>query len=168
MSIVQTSDFIGQYKLPKDCFDDLIGYIAKYEKVYLIRLLGSDLYDLFIADLTGPTPQVPQTARFLDIFNPINEEDSGGTITCSEGILKMLVQLIYFHALRDLQYQNTASGTRITDSQSSDKLGYNGYNLVEAYNEGIENARMIQLYIRDNDTTYPEENMQLMLSTAGI
>lgn len=167
MSILKTADFVGEYRIPKDCLPDLAPYIAKYEKKYLVDLLGSDLYDLFIADLTGSTPQVPQTARFLDIFNEIRL-DKNGCVWFSEGIKKMLVQFIYFHFVRDLQFVNTTSGTRRTESQSSNLLGYNGYNLTESYNEGVRNYNVIQDYILENSDTYPEENMIPLGSISGI
>ena len=74
MSIVVNTDFKGEYNVSKNCYDLIDFYIEKYEKKYLTKLLGAELYALFIADLTVTDPQVPQTQRFIDIFDE-QEED---------------------------------------------------------------------------------------------
>ena len=166
MSIVVKTDFKGEYNVSKNCYDQLDTFIEKYEKKYLIRLLGAELYNLFNADLTTTTPQVPQTQRFIDIFNEFNIDDED-CLYCSDGIRKMLVQLIYFHYVVEIQTENTAGGT-VTNSV---ELGVNASyknNLVLVYNEGITNAKNIQWYIWDNELEYPEENMQKFEYTSGI
>ena len=60
MSIVVKTDFKGEYNVAKTCYDQLETFIEKYEKKYLTRLLGAELYTLFKDDLTTGTPQVPQ------------------------------------------------------------------------------------------------------------
>lgn len=167
MSIVQTSNFIGQYTIAEDCFTDMAPYITKYEQFYLVRMLGAELYDLFIADLTATTPQVPQTQRFIDIFDPF-EIDDEDCLRISEGIKTMLIQFIYFHFLRDQMNKPTTAGMIRTTSSLGKNLGYEGYNLVEAYNEGVKNYQEIQWFICDNDEDYPEENVQPLNFTSGI
>ena len=76
MSIVVNTDFKGEYNVSKNCYDQLDTYIEKYEKKYLTKLLGAELYALFIADLTVTDPQVPQTQRFLDIFNDFSIDEA--------------------------------------------------------------------------------------------
>ena len=66
--ILKSTDFADEYKISTDNFSGIDAYIIQYERHYLLRLLGSDLFDLFIADLSGD-PSVPGSARFLDIFN---------------------------------------------------------------------------------------------------
>ena len=68
MAILDIDDFIGEYTITEDCFNDNLPYIEKYEEQYLVDLLGGELYGLFIADLTPTTPQIPQTARFTNLF----------------------------------------------------------------------------------------------------
>lgn len=167
MAIVQTSDFVGEWIIPSNCFTKLPPYIEKYEEFYLVRLLGADLFDLFIADLTGPTPQVPQAQRFIDIFDPFNLDDSNN-LRISEGIKQMLVEFIYFHFMRDKQYIKTNTGTVRTEGSISEQLGYNGWNLVQSYNQGITNYFEIQWFIQDNSSTYPEENGIFIGFTSGI
>ncbi len=91
MSIILNTDFTGKYAVSQSCYDDLDTYIEKYEKDFLISLLGAELYLLFIADLDTAIPQVPQTTRFLDLYNSF-DIDEDNCIRSSEGLRKMIVQ----------------------------------------------------------------------------
>jgi len=166
MSIVVKTDFKGEYNVSKTCYDQLDTFIEKYEHYYLVRLLGAELYTLLISDLTATNPQVPQSTRFLNIFNPFSIDDHE-CLYYSEGIRKMLVQFIYFHYVRETQTENTAGGT-VTNSV---ELGVNAKfmgNIVQSYNQGVKNAHTIQWYIWDNELEYPEENVQEIEYTSGI
>jgi hypothetical protein len=150
MAITLTSDFVGEYKLNKSCFDDLELFIAKYEPFYLVRLLGADLYALFNADLTPlPSPQVPQTSPYTELFEPFTIDD-GSCLYLSDGIKTMLVQLIYFHFTRESNYRHTQSGMTTPNQENSNMMPYKGYNDIDAYNAGISNYQTIQWYICDN------------------
>jgi hypothetical protein len=166
-TIVQTSDFVGEYKVSQSRFTELARYIETYEKYYLIRLLGKDLYDLFIADLTLVTPQVPQTLPYQSIFNPF-EQDNNSCLIVSEGIKQMLVMFIYFHYVRDMAQLNTTTGVVNNVNENSTNPSYNGYNLTEAYNKAIDTYQSIQWYINENDTDYPDYNGQSLFYTSGI
>ena len=166
MSIVVKTDFKGEYNVAKTCYDQLETFIEKYEKKYLTRLLGAELYTLFKDDLTTGTPQVPQTQRFTNIFDEFSIDDHD-CLYCSDGIRKMLVQLIYFHYVVELQTENTAGGTVMNSVELGVNAAYKN-NLVIAYNEGITNAKNIQWYIWDNELEYTEENMQKFEYTSGI
>ena len=146
-TITQPSDYVGEYRINKSCFDDLQLFIDKYEPYYLKRLLGATLYTSFTADLTVTTPQVPQTSPYTEIFNPF-EIDDGDCLFISEGIKQMLIQLIYFHYTREQPYKNTQSGMVDPNAENSDKAM--SFNDIKAYNEGISNYQIIQWYICDN------------------
>ena len=160
MSIVKKQDFTGVHSVAQNKYTDMGAYIEKYEKHYLLRLLGADLYNAFIADLSGD-PGVPVSARFLDIFNPFCYDD-GSCVRQSEGIKKMLIQFIYFHYVRDTEFQHTTQGVIRSNTEASTPLAYTGYDLIECYNSGVENYHQIQCFIDDNFSTYPEENMQFL------
>ena len=166
MSIVVNTDFKGEYNVSKNCYDQLDTYIEKYEKKYLTKLLGAELYALFIADLTVTDPQVPQTQRFLDIFNEFSI-DENYCVIYSEGIRKMLIQLIYFHYVRENQVINSATGTVSSAVELGNNASFKG-NIVQAFNEGVDNSHSIQWFICDKPTIYPEENIQVLRNTSGI
>jgi hypothetical protein len=166
-TIIQVSDFTGEYKIADDCYNNLESYIEKYENELLVQLLGAELYGLFIADLTAITPQVPQDVRFLAIFNPFNTDDRNCLLT-SQGIKTMLIQYVYFFILRDNLNVKTATGTVRMQNENSSAPSYNLFNLVEAYNDSINNFKAVQWYVGDNPDTYPEENMQFKDFINGI
>lgn len=167
MAIIQESDFVNEYKIPTDNFSNLDSYIVRYENYYLVRLLGANLYDLFIADLTPSTPQTPQSARFDVIFKSF-EIDDNECLRISQGMKIMLRQFIYFHYTRDQVNQPSQTGHVQNTNSNSTPARFKGFNLVQAYNEGVKNFNEIQWYIRDNDTDYPEENMQFIQTISGI
>lgn len=168
MAIVLSTDFVGEYAIPQTCFNsvEFDFFIEKYEKVYLVQLMGAELYDLFIADLDGATPQAPQTQRFIDIFEEFQIDDSICLIV-SEGMRKMMVQFIYFHYVRENQTLNTANGTVTNSVELGTNAAFQG-NIVQAYNQGVRNAHGIQWFILDDHTVYTEENVQPFLFTSGI
>jgi len=167
MAILQTSDFKAEYAIVKDSFSDLQLYIDKYEKYYLLRMFGAELYALFIADLTLATPQVPQAAIYLNVFNAF-QSDEDGWFRISEGIKSMLIQLIYFHFMREHAYEKTKSGVVTHQSELSTTNSYKGFNLIDSYNEGITNYKEIQWYIVDNLTVYPKFNGLDLTFASGI
>lgn len=163
-NIIVKEDFTGEYELPINCFSQIDTYIDKYEQVYLCDMLGADLYSLFIADLVGGVPVDP---LYLAIFNPFKIDESG-CIRISEGIKATLVQFIYFHAVRDLGVKKSIGGTTKYQNEVSSESMYSGFNIVESYNEGVDNYSTIQWYICDNPTDYPEYNGQPKCYASGI
>ena len=163
-NILTPDDFgSGEYKVPQNCFDSIQDYLDKYEKLYLTRVLGAELYDLFVADLLNG---VPQTAKYLTIFNEFRI-DENSCIRISEGIKEMLKQFCYYHIIRDLGVKKGIGGVgKFTDSVG--ETSYKGFNIVEAFNEGVDNVYAIQWYICDNDTDYPEYNGEYFKYQSGI
>ena len=64
-------DFTGKYELSQGMYNTgpLLEYIEKYEKRYLLDLLGAELYKLLALDSLGPA--APTEPRFLVIFNAL-------------------------------------------------------------------------------------------------
>jgi len=164
-NIIQIADFAGtQYSLPEQKYISYQNYLDKYEKQFLTNLLGAELYGLFIADLVSG---VPQTQRFIDIYNAFSIDDNN-CVRYSEGLKVATLQFVYFYAVRDLSVKKTNTGVVFNNNEVSEGPVYSGYNIVEAYNEAIKNAKEIQWYICDNDEVYPEENVQLFEYISGI
>ena len=164
-NIIQIADFAGtEYSLPEQQYISYQDYLDKYDKKFLVNLLGSELYDLFISDLVSG---VPQTQRFIDIYNAFAIDDNN-CVRYSEGMKVAALQYVYFYAVRDLAVKKTNTGVVFNNNEVSEGPVYSGYNIVEAYNEAIKNAKEIQWYICDNQTDYPEENVQPFTFNSGI
>lgn len=163
--LIDTDDFKGKWFIPTDDYseDRLNDYIDTFEKKYLVYLLGKELFDEFQADLVA---QVPQTARFVSIFNEFFIDD-GSCVFHSEGMKKMLLGMVYFHYVRDNDVKQTPSGTFKNTSELANSFT-SFPQIVQRWNQSIDSWRNIQWYICDNPNDYPEYNGQLIDYTSGI
>jgi len=154
------ADFTGKYKIAKDCFSktELDLYIIKYESFYLKDLLGCELYDLFVADLTIIDPIIPQTQKFLDIFDSFCKDDACGVMYRSEGILEMLKGFVYYHYVLDQGFKNTMIGTVNNTAAFSKNVSSAMSTIEDRYNLAADSYISIQLFMVDNSDIYPEFN----------
>ena len=68
---ITTADFgKGKFELHKGMYEQqkINDYIDKYEKAYLVQLLGADLYTLFVADLINGIPVDPIFVSLYEEF----------------------------------------------------------------------------------------------------
>lgn len=153
------TDFNGYYDISKDSFTDadLETYINDLEPTILRRLLGVELYNLFVADLDGNG--VPQTPIYQAIYNAF-DADYNCTIVSSAGMLEMLKGFIYYDYMRDSQFSSVITGKNKSEFANSTKASFIEYGLQERYNIGVQNANNIQWYICENAEDYPTYNGQ--------
>lgn len=152
--LIQTSDFTGKYSIAQNSFTPLQSYINKYEKEYLVDLLGVELYDLFAADVTSYAPVTP---IYQSIYNPF-KQDYNKCIVYSVGMKEMLLGFIYFEYMRDQKIKNTITGAVVNANENARESGFSEFNLFSKYNEGIHTYEAIQWFINENKTDYPTYN----------
>jgi len=155
MSIVLNSDFVGKYELTLSDFTEPLidSYIEKYEKEYLIKMLGKTLYDLFIADLVNG---VPQTTIYESIFEPLYVDLFCG-FQESNGIKEMLLGFIYYHYTLDAQQMQTSTGVTSPKGENSEGVNLNSIT-ISRFNENVQSYKTIQSYIQQNSSDYPTFN----------
>ena len=177
---LQPSDFtVGIYLIATDCYDEanLQYYIDRFEKEYLQKLLGCELYQLFVDDLNGDTPPAPTSQRFIDIYEEFCEDSDFanivvrgygkfyeddcagcGKIWISKGMLDMLQGFIFFHYVRDQKYLNTPVGDVVNRNEVSREAngGELMFGVTERFNAAVESYQAIQYRICDNLGDYPE------------
>jgi len=143
---LSVSDFTGKFELHTGMYDagKLNSYIARYEKKYLVQLFGVNLYNDFLTDLIGNTPQSP---NFLKVFNPFIEQLNFNSIVISEGILDMLKGFIYFEYAKDLFNQMTPFGNVSQNSENSTVVTSLNSMMYTRYNESVKTHRAIQRYM---------------------
>jgi len=156
------TDFTGFYQLSKgNSYQDAVidEYITENQEQFLLDLLGCDLYALFIADL-DPTSGLPQTQRFIDIFDAFCIDDTIGTGNQrrSKGMKVMLKGFTYFNIARNSDFFNTISGNVKNTFSNSLPVKEIEYGLNERYNVAMGTYNAIQWYICENDSVYPEYN----------
>jgi hypothetical protein len=104
------SDFgKGKYELHKGMYEQqkINEYIDKYERLYLINLLGGNLYTLFVADLVAGVPVLPE---YLAIYNAFVYDENNCDVVISDGMVEMIKGFIYFEYLKDQINQVWVSG----------------------------------------------------------
>lgn len=155
--IVVNTDFVGKHELALTQFNtsEIDAYILKYERIYLLKLLGAELYTLFVADLSGGVPTDPIYTAIFDAF----ERDVCNRIEVSEGIKEMLLGFIYYEYCHDIAQNQTPIGATKPKNENSTVLGLNGITITR-YNEAVDTAKAIQSFILDNSTDYPSFNGQ--------
>lgn len=155
MSIVVNTDFVGKYQITKNQFNTtkINEYIEKYEKLYLLYLLGSDLYDLFIADFWESEPVSP---IYTDIFEPFHM-DIDGCLVISDGIKEMLKGFIYYWIIKEGIQMQTASGSVKPQGENGSIVGLT-QDTISRFNNSVDTAKAIQDYIQDNNGDYPDFN----------
>ncbi len=162
MAILTVSDFDnGRYKVPTNNSTeiDLMQTITFVEDCYLPKLLGVELYDLFIIDLAAPIAGEPTDPRFVKIYNAFNYQNTGGcnTIVQSKGIKEMLKAFVYYLYTRDIQSRITTVGIKQTDSDNSTNFSAIMHDITSRYNDGVKTYQSIQYYICENtEFDYPE------------
>lgn len=159
--------------------EQLLAYITKYETYYLLDLLGSELYTLFVADLNSSG--VPQSARFLAIYNALTVSDpywdgykpvfrfgswwfgtgayaGGNKQLKSEGIKEMLKNFIFFHWSRDQRFQAQQNGVNVQIAETSRESNPNEFGMVieQRFNNAVSSYQAIRVYMQTNLSTYPE------------
>ena len=146
MSIIQVTDFAnGKFIIPTNPMQttDLQTYIDDAQRSFLVQLLGVELYDLFIADLVN---NVPQSARFIKIFDPFNDQ-TNDVLTISDGMKEMLKGFVYYLYLRDLVNRATTTGLTKSLPENADNVSGVWYDLNRRYNESVETYKVIQNYM---------------------
>ena len=154
--LIDSEDFTGKHAIAQNSFTSIDDYITRYEKEYLISLLGAELYDLFVADLTA---QVPGSAIYLSLYN-VKHSDYGGQVIYSRGMKEMLLGFVYFEYVREEKFRPTISGIRTNASEISREVGFDEFNLNARHNEAVSTFEAIQWYIDQNRSDYPTYNGQ--------
>ena len=152
------SDFNkGKFELHTGMYEQakIQAYIDKYEKQYLIKLLGSDLYDLFVADLVAGVPQDP---IYLKLYDPFNYDRLDCSIEILEGMIEMVKGFVYFQYLKDQTNQVFVSGSVRPVGENSENVSTLNMMIYTRYNESIRSYKAIQTYICDYLTNYTEFN----------
>jgi len=154
-NIIQLNDFkSGEFRIPKTTWQELTlqSYLDKYERKYLIRLFGRELYDLFIANLVGG---VPTSQRFIDVFNEFTDQNDCGFCD-SEGMKLMIQGFIYFHYVRRTFTRNTTDGVKQTTAENSVNPDTIFAELSTRFNNAVESFACIQKFMCENSEIYPE------------
>lgn len=158
--VIDAEDFTGFYKISQKCKNELNDFIDEFERDQLEDLLGCDLAQLFIDDLSFQ--KIPQSQRFTVIFNELCFEDECDQWK-SQGIKKLLLGAIYYLFAGDVSVKVTDSGLVKPDVSTSKKANFfeKSGHIERRWNRSVVSYQAIQQYIKQNASTYPEYNGQV-------
>lgn len=153
-NFITPEQFVNRYQLTvafKNGTDLIEQYIKLYEKKYVYKLFGKELADSFYLDF--------DTTRFNDIKEDftfeINECGHPEAFYCS-GLTDILLALIFMHYSRE-QLQVSTSIGQIKPSVEAGSIATDAYtNTMTVYNQAVMNSIVLQRFLYDNKTTYPE------------
>lgn len=157
MAILQTSDFTGQFQLAQNHLTDISTYFERYEREYLVKLLGAELYADFYANLTG-TPSVPASTPYTTIFNVLTFDD--GRPYVSNGIKFMLKCYVFYHYVRDNNLYHSITGLVSSGIENATpQIEAKGAQyIITRYDEGVATHQVIQRYIELHLADFPNYN----------
>ena len=154
--LISKNDFVATYALSKQIEDSIDAYIDRYEKKYLVDMLGVELYKLFAADV-NPVTKKPVTQIYLGLYNEI-AEDYNNYIMRSEGMKSILLGFIWFEYVRATAYKHTPSGVVRMAVELSDSATWGDGFIQDKYNKSVNNYDVVQWYICENSTDYETYN----------
>ncbi len=129
---------------------------ADIENEYIRNMLGYELGNEFIADLSG-SPSVPADERWVKVFNSFNFEYNSRAWTCN-GIKSILTYLIYNDYVSQQNIQNQFGGNVSTRSEAATNEGIIGKTTI-VHNRAVEQVDRLQAYIQTT-TEYTYENFK--------
>lgn len=148
--LIKNTDFVGTYEVPQTMNSKLDSYIARYETLYLKKILGDALYTLFAADVTN---YVPVSAEYLAIYNALSVDYICDTYR-SEGLKSVLLNMITWEFCKDFPKVNSQVGQVVNSNENS--IMTDNTRLYKVYNDGVESIQAIQIYIYQNSADYPD------------
>lgn len=152
------SDFgKGKFELHHGMYEQakIQAYIDKYERQYLVKLLGVELFNEFVADLSS---NVPQSAKYLKIYNSFEYDNVDCNIHISEGMIDMIKGFIYYQYLKDLTNNVAVSGNVRPMGENSENVSTLNSMIYTRYNDSVRTYKAIQYYICDFNSDYLKYN----------
>ena len=147
----------GKFELHHGMYEQtkIQAYIDKYERQYLVKLLGVDLFNQFVADLVAG---VPQSAIYLKIYNPFEYDNVNCYIYISEGMVDMIKGFVYYQYLKDLTNNVAVSGNVRPLGENSENVSTLNSMIYTRYNDSVRTYKSIQHYICDFNSDYLKYN----------
>jgi hypothetical protein len=154
--ILSTSDFTGFYELSVSIYDTprLQDAIDRYERYYLVRLLGLTMANDFIADLVDGVPVDPD---YLTIFNALEYQDETN-LFLSQGIKDILKACVFYHYISEKAVNDSQSGVHKTESEIGRVVAFdNTHRAAEIrFNGMLPSWETVQKFCIEHASIYPD------------
>lgn len=139
-------------------------YIDRYEEIYIKRILGVDLGELFIDDVQGlDSDSSAIEARFQILIDGfIKQQDNDGDVIWeAKGMKDILASLVFCEYVSSTQVKHSQSGVitnqaEVSDIGSPEDAARFG---EQKWNGALSSVEAIQWWCgTEDETTYPEYN----------
>ncbi len=154
MSIIKTTDFVGEINLSQNQYNvtDIQESIDRVTEDVLEALMGDKLYNEFIADLVN---DVPQTAKYVNLLDGETYTDNCGYVKNYKGLKRMLRYFIYSDFIYNYQVSTIAGTVRNDDENSTQVSGWKLRNISnKMYDKGVMLYFDTLRFICDKEDTY--------------
>jgi hypothetical protein len=161
--IISSDQLTGRFQVTQNVKNvtNIEEYIDSIEKPLIIKIMGATLGTEFWDDLD--VDGVPQTAKFLTLYEPFDFDNDGNDCGCgiksSKGLVEILRAVVYAQYTRDADSFNTDIGNQTIQGENSNRVNPSA-KIVKAYNEAVESMKAIQWYIEDHSADYENYNGQ--------
>jgi hypothetical protein len=167
--MLKPSDFVGKFELHKGMYSqpNLVDYIDRYERKYLIDLFGAKLFDEFIADF-DPITLEPLSPSFQFLFNPFQTDAAFNQTLISDGIFDMLKGFVYFEYSKDLINQPSSIGNVIPQNENSRVVSTLYSTMYGRYNDSVKTFNAIRNFILLNRPLKTGQIVEISNITSGF
>ncbi len=147
----------GKYELHHGMYEQskIQAYIDKYERIYLVKLLGVELFNLFVADLLAG---VPQASIYTKIYEAFEYDNVNCNINISEGMLDLVKGFVYYQYLRDMTNNVAVTGNVRPLGENSENVSTLNSMIYTRYNDSVRTYKAIQQYMCDYSSDYLKYN----------
>ncbi len=155
---ISSTDFVGPLKIVANEFKsvDLDQYADTYTEEYLNRILG----EAAVIDIAAQT-----LTKWTDILDGVDYVDVNGKRRRFEGLVKSLLNFIYFEFIRDSATPTQAGKMKAKASNSERASGAYLYNLcILKYNTGVRIVNTLSDFLEANERI--EENITTSVDNA--
>lgn len=164
MILLTTSDFDGFQSIAQSIASTplLQIYIDRYEEIYIKKILGVTLGQLFIEDVQGlDSDSSAIEARFQALIDPFIKQDSSDRVLESKGMKDILASLIFFEFVSGTQIKHAQAGV-INNQAEVSTIGSHEdatrFGEVK-WNEALISIESIQWWCgAEDEANYPEYN----------
>lgn len=127
--------------------NNLKWYIGKYEPDFVEKLLGSDLYEEYLAGLAATNP----AAKWTNLKNKIYIVDAENDVHISPA-----ANYVYYHIMRSTITATTAMGEIKPKGEGGVPTSVsNTMKMVCAWNQMAEDCAKIWAWLEENNDIYP-------------
>lgn len=158
MSIINASYFIGELNIPNtdkvDVLENLQFFIDRYEKEYLRKVLGVDLYNDFIDGID------PIIEPWLSLKNGKDFVNLQGRLTQYFGLANddkqsPLANYVYYHFQKNAYTQSTGVGETQSKTENATVVSP-GAKMEKAWNDMVKQTNVLVEFLYVNNSLYPK------------